>query len=129
MALAEAGCDVVGLDLTEAPLAIAEQTRRARGLTALRFQIGDAEHLPFDAQSFQQLEVESVATYSLTQAAERWLANAQTPTERAEVVRTMIEQDRLRNLSGMYPRLRQGESYFEQRVALFVCRKLALVSR
>lgn len=52
MAFAEAGCEVVGLDLTEAPLALAEQMRQTRGLTNLRFQIGDAEHLPFDEQSF-----------------------------------------------------------------------------
>jgi len=52
MAFAEAECEVVGIDLTEAPLAIAEQTRQARGLTNLRFQLGDAEHLPFDEQEF-----------------------------------------------------------------------------
>lgn len=52
MAFAEAGCEVVGIDLTEAPLAIAEQTRQARGLTNLRFQLGDAEHLSFGEQEF-----------------------------------------------------------------------------
>ena len=51
-AFAEAGCEVIGLDLTPAPLALAEQLRDARGLTNLSFQQGDAEHLPFDAQSF-----------------------------------------------------------------------------
>lgn len=52
MAFAEAGCEVVGLDLTEAPLAIAEQKRQERGLSNVRFQIGDAEQLPFGEQEF-----------------------------------------------------------------------------
>ena len=52
LAFAEAGCDVLGLDLTAAPLVIAEQRRQERGLTNLRFQQGDAEHLPFDAEEF-----------------------------------------------------------------------------
>jgi len=51
-AFAEAGCEVVGLDLTPAPLTIAEQMRAARGLTNLRFQLGAAEHLPFAEQMF-----------------------------------------------------------------------------
>jgi ubiquinone/menaquinone biosynthesis C-methylase UbiE len=51
-AFAEAGCEVVGLDLTEAPLALAEQMRQAHGLTNLRFQLGDAEHLPFNEPLF-----------------------------------------------------------------------------
>lgn len=49
---AEAGCEVIGLDLTEAPLALAEQMRQARGLENLSFQSGDAEQLPFSEQSF-----------------------------------------------------------------------------
>ncbi len=52
IAFAEAGCEVVGLDLTEAPLAIAEQMRQARGLANLHFQVGDAEHLPFGERTF-----------------------------------------------------------------------------
>lgn len=51
-AFAEAGCEVVGLDLTPAPLALAEQMREARGLTNLHFQLGDAEQLPFAEQTF-----------------------------------------------------------------------------
>src|SRR5256885_12991632 len=34
--------------LFRSPLSIAEQKRQARGLTNLRFQLGDAEHLPFE---------------------------------------------------------------------------------
>ena len=52
IAFAEAGCEVVGIDLTEAPLAIAERTRQSRGLTNLRFQLGDAEHLSFGEEPF-----------------------------------------------------------------------------
>ncbi len=52
MAFAEAGCQVVGIDLTEAPLAIAERTRQSRGLTNLRFQAGDAEQLSFGEEAF-----------------------------------------------------------------------------
>lgn len=51
-AFAEAGCEVVGLDLTEAPLALAEQMRQQRGLANLSFQVGDAEQLSFADQSF-----------------------------------------------------------------------------
>jgi ubiquinone/menaquinone biosynthesis C-methylase UbiE len=39
--------EVLGLDLTEAPLTIAERNRDRRGLTNLRFQRGDADQLPF----------------------------------------------------------------------------------
>nr|BBH86888.1 S-adenosyl-L-methionine (SAM)-dependent methyltransferase PhcB [Thermosporothrix sp. COM3] len=52
MAFAEAGCDVIGIDLTDAPLAIAELKRKERGLERLRFQVGDAEQLPFEDQRF-----------------------------------------------------------------------------
>ena len=52
IAFAEVGCEVVGIDLTEAPLAIAERTRQSRGLTNLRFQLGDAEHLSFGEETF-----------------------------------------------------------------------------
>ncbi len=52
MAFAEAGCEVLGLDLTEALLALAEQMRQTRGLTNLRFRLGDAENLPFGEQEF-----------------------------------------------------------------------------
>jgi ubiquinone/menaquinone biosynthesis C-methylase UbiE len=52
MAFAQAGGDVVGIDLTAAPLAIAEQKRQELGLSNVRFQIGDAEHLPFTDQEF-----------------------------------------------------------------------------
>lgn len=54
VALGFAACcrEVVGVDLTDAPLRIADQRRTALGLSNLRFQTGDAEHLPFDDTQF-----------------------------------------------------------------------------
>jgi ubiquinone/menaquinone biosynthesis C-methylase UbiE len=44
--------EVVGLDLTAAPLAIAERMRAERGISNLRFQLGDADRLPFGDGEF-----------------------------------------------------------------------------
>lgn len=44
--------EVVGVDLTEAPLTIAERTRQERGLNNIRFLEGDAENLPFEDCEF-----------------------------------------------------------------------------
>lgn len=52
MAFAEVCREVIGIDLTPAPLAIAEATRRQRQLENLRFQTADAEHLPFGDGEF-----------------------------------------------------------------------------
>lgn len=52
MALAARCREVIGLDLTPAPIAIAERTSRERGITNVRFQVGDAEHLPFGDEEF-----------------------------------------------------------------------------
>ncbi|HJU10364.1 MAG TPA: methyltransferase domain-containing protein [Candidatus Binataceae bacterium] len=52
MALAAHCREVVGLDLTEAPLKIAERTRIERRLTNVSFRTGDAEQLPFTDGSF-----------------------------------------------------------------------------
>jgi len=38
--------------LTPAPIAIAERTSRERGLTNVRFEVGHAEHLPFEDGAF-----------------------------------------------------------------------------
>jgi ubiquinone/menaquinone biosynthesis C-methylase UbiE len=48
MALATKCREVLGIDLTEAPLLIAERMRRERGLSNVRFEQGDAETLPND---------------------------------------------------------------------------------
>lgn len=44
--------EVVGIDLTPAQLSKAEQLRQERGLENLRFQLGDAEQLPFADSQF-----------------------------------------------------------------------------
>jgi SAM-dependent methyltransferase len=44
--------EVVGIDLTPAPLTIADRLRQERGLTNLRFQVGDAEATGFAAGAF-----------------------------------------------------------------------------
>jgi ubiquinone/menaquinone biosynthesis C-methylase UbiE len=52
LAFAERCREAVGLDLTDAPLAIAEKNRVQRGLGNVRFQRGDADRLPFGAGEF-----------------------------------------------------------------------------
>ena len=47
MGFAAVAREVVGVDLTEAPLAIAEQRRQEQGLPNVRFQLADASRLPF----------------------------------------------------------------------------------
>lgn len=47
LAFAERCHEAVGIDLTDAPLAIAERNRKERGLKNVRFLGGDAERLPF----------------------------------------------------------------------------------
>lgn len=52
LGFAEVAREVVGVDLTEAPLKIAERMRIERGLSNVSFRIGDAERLPFGADEF-----------------------------------------------------------------------------
>lgn len=52
LAFAERCREVVGLDLTDAPLAIAQRNGQQRGLSNVRFERGDAEHLPFADGNF-----------------------------------------------------------------------------
>ena len=52
LAFAKRCREVIGLDLTDAPLAIAEKNRRERGLANVRFQRGDADRLPFAESEF-----------------------------------------------------------------------------
>ena len=47
LALAAKCSEVIGIDLAEAPLKIAERTRQSRGVTNVSFRIADAEALPF----------------------------------------------------------------------------------
>lgn len=52
MALAEHCREVVGVDLTAAPIAIAQRTSRERGLTNVRFDVGEADHLSYAGGEF-----------------------------------------------------------------------------
>ena len=53
MAFAKVVREVVGVDLTEAPLKIAEQLRAERGLSNVNFRLGDVEaQLPFADNAF-----------------------------------------------------------------------------
>ncbi len=52
MAFAAVCAEVVGLDLTAAPIAIANRTARERGLRNVRFEVGDCEHLAFPDGAF-----------------------------------------------------------------------------
>src|SRR5262249_36404125 len=53
MSFAAIAREVVGIDLTEAPLAIAEQRRQEQGLHNVRFQLADASRLPFADGEFE----------------------------------------------------------------------------
>ena len=51
-AFAGAARDVVGVDLTEAMLAIARERTGERGVTNVSFRVADAQNLPFDNAAF-----------------------------------------------------------------------------
>jgi ubiquinone/menaquinone biosynthesis C-methylase UbiE len=71
------------------------------------------------------LEIGHVSTGHLQQVAERWMANAQTPADKAAQVQHLIEQDGLHDLSGTQPfRNADGQWCFTQRTAIVVGRKL-----
>jgi ubiquinone/menaquinone biosynthesis C-methylase UbiE len=198
MALAEHCREVVGIDLTAAPIEIAQRTSRARGLTNVRFEVGEADHLSYRDAEFDLvicrfafhhflnpaailaqmcrvcrdggtvavqdlfahenparaarcnlieqlrdtshtralalseliamlgragLEVESVHSERLLTELESWLASAQTLPDRAAEVRRMFASDQRSDTSGMKPFVRDGATYFVQRIAALVCRK------
>ncbi|MFZ0887493.1 MAG: methyltransferase domain-containing protein [Candidatus Binataceae bacterium] len=199
MAFAARCREVVGFDLTAAPVGIAERTRRERGLANVRFEVGDAEHLPFSGGEFDvvvcrfavhhfenpaaviaemarvaraggsvaiedliasehparadyhnrferlrdsshtralplselvrmlaRAGLEIVRFYSdrIVNPVGVWLSNAQTPPDRAEQARKMIEDDLARDLSGTRPFRREGVLYFTHRTAAVIGRKL-----
>jgi ubiquinone/menaquinone biosynthesis C-methylase UbiE len=70
------------------------------------------------------LEVESVSTDGRALDVERWLANAQTPEERAAEVRRLLEHDAVHDLSGLHSIRRAGQLAFTHRMAVVVGRKL-----
>jgi len=199
LAFAKRCREAVGLDLTDAPLAIAEKNRQERGLANARFQRGDADRLPFADGEFDVavcrfafhhfeepgrvlremarvcrpqgtvavedlvssehrargdyqnrferlrdpshtralastellglftaagLELERLYSGELVQNLERWLANSQTPPDRAAEVRAMIERDAREDLSGARPYLEDGQWFFRQPTLAVVARNL-----
>jgi SAM-dependent methyltransferase len=200
LAFAQRCREALGLDLTDAPLAIAEKNRQQRGLSNARFQRGDADRLPFADGDFDVvvcrfafhhleeparvlgemarvcrrqgtvavedlvssehpargdyhnrferlrdpshtralaptellglftaagLELERLYSSELVQNLERWLANSQTPPERAAEVRALIVRDAREDLSGTRPYLADGQWFFRQPTLAIVARRLA----
>ncbi len=192
--------EAIGVDLTDAPLAIANRNQRERGLPNVHFQRADAGRLPFPDADFEVvvcrlafhhleepgrvlremarvcrnggrvavqdlvssehpsraeyqnnverlrdpshtralsaskliglftaagLEVEAMYSDFLVQDLERWLANSQTPADRAAQVRAMIERDARGDLSGTYPHIEDGRWVFRHLMLAVIGRKLA----
>lgn len=74
-----------------------------------------------------QLEVTSVATYEdLTPEVERWLTTTQTPPERADEVRRLLEEDMHHDRSGARPfRDGTGKLCFHARTAIVAGRRFS----
>lgn len=201
MGFAAVAQEVVGVDLTAAPLALAEQRRQELGLQNVRFQQADAAHLEFTDGEFDivlcrlgfhhfdqapqvlremarvcaphgtvavedlvvseharraayqnhfenlrdpshvaafslsallglfasaGLDIMHVTTTHLAQVVEQWMANAQTPSEKAAEVRRLIERDAQEDCSGTRPfRNNDGQWCFWHHNAIIVGRKLA----
>jgi SAM-dependent methyltransferase len=192
--------EAVGVDITSAPLQIAEAMREQRKLDNLRFLQIDANHLPFEDGRFDvvvcrlavhhfanphstlgemhrvckkngvvaiedmyasespsraqywnhferlrdpshvralpiselcsllgqsSFDIEKVLTYDVIQDAEIWMANTKTPTDSAEQIRKLLEEDREKDLSGTRPwRNSDGRLCFMHRNVILVARKL-----
>jgi ubiquinone/menaquinone biosynthesis C-methylase UbiE len=52
-AFARAAREVIGVDLTEAMLAIARERTQQHGITNVTFRFGDAQNLPFESEEFE----------------------------------------------------------------------------
>jgi SAM-dependent methyltransferase len=201
-AFAGAAREVVGVDLTDAMLAIAKERTKERGICNVSFRAADAQNLPFDngvfdvvvcrlalhhlmkplqvlcemvrvcraggtvvvediyasehperaeyqdrweilrdpshvrtlalselLQLFRDagLETDSVTTADdLTPEVERWLATTKTPPECATEIRRLLEEDRLRDLSGTRPfQDATGRLFFHARTAILAGRKVS----
>ena len=203
-AFAGAAREVVGVDLTDAMLAIAKERTAARGICNVFFRAADAQHLSFENGSFDVvvcrlalhhlqkplqvlremarvcraggtvlvediyaselperaayqdrweilrdpshvrtlplsellqlfrdagLETDAVSTADdLTPEVERWLATTKVPPERAGEVRRLLEEDRLKDLSGTRPfQDATGRLYFHARTVILAGRKVSSI--
>ncbi|MGB2590734.1 MAG: methyltransferase domain-containing protein [Candidatus Acidiferrum sp.] len=199
-AFARAAREVIGVDLTEAMLAIAKERTKERGIGNVSFRAADAQNLPFENETFEVvvcrlalhhlqkplqvlremtrvcraggtvvvediyasehaersayqnrweimrdpshvralplsellqllreagLETDSVSTADdLTPEVERWLATTRVPSERANEIRRLLEEDRLRDLSGTRPfQDATGRLFFHARTVILTGRK------
>lgn len=199
-AFARAAREAVGVDLTDAMLAIAQKRTQERGVSNVSFRAADAQNLPFENGAFDVvvcrlalhhlqnpisvlremaracrtggkvviediyasehparaayqdrweilrdpshvralplsellqlfrdagLETDAVITADdLTPEVERWLATTNTPPERADEIRYLLNQDRLHDLSGTRPfQDATGRLFFHARTAILTGRK------
>ena len=178
-AFARAAQEVIGVDVTEAMLAIATERTQQHGVSNISFRIGDAANLPFENEEFDLvvcrlalhhmqnpgravremarvcrpggrvlvedihasehaeraayqdrweklrdpshvrtlpisehlrlfheagLEIDQIFTFQdICPEVERWLATTKVPAAAAEQVRSLLEEDRLHDLSGTRP--------------------------
>ncbi len=75
------------------------------------------------------LETDAVSTADdLTPEVERWLATTKVPSERAAEVRRLLEEDRLKDLSGTRPfQDATGRLYFHARTVILAGRKVSSI--
>lgn len=200
LAFATVTREVVGVDLTEAPLAIARQNQAERGLSNVSFKSADAKQLPFEDASFDLavcrlalhhfdlpaqvfaemvrvcrpggkvvvedmiaseqpnradyynrwerlrdpshtnalsasqllalyreagLEIENLQSEQRTQEAEQWMRNTETPSDTAQEIRQLIQDDAAQQISGT-PIFHNdaGQLCFMHRMVTVVGRKL-----
>jgi SAM-dependent methyltransferase len=201
-AFARAAREVVGVDVTDAMLAIAKERTKERGICNLSFRAADAQNLPFENGSFDLavcrlalhhlqeplrvvcemsrvcraggavlvediyasehperaayqdrwemlrdpshvrtlalsellqlfrdagLETDSVTTADdLTPEVERWLATTKVNPERAAEIRSLLQEDRVHDLSGTRPfQDATGKLFFHARTAILAGRKVS----
>jgi len=70
------------------------------------------------------LEIERLYSGEVVQNLERWLANSQTPPDRAAQVRALIERDARDDLSGTRPYFEDGQWFFRHPTLAVVARRL-----
>ena len=71
-----------------------------------------------------RLEIVSVHSGELLQDVERWMATSRTPEKVARKLRTLLERDEQRDLSGLSPFRSEGRFHFRHKTLTVVARKL-----
>jgi hypothetical protein len=70
------------------------------------------------------LDIVQLYSGEIVQPLERWLANSQTPSDRADQVRALIERDAQEDLSAMRPYTEDGRWFFRHPTLAIVSRRL-----